>query len=367
MKEKKYTILIMSAPIGSGHALAAQALQEEFTSTGKCEVVLGNAFDFFPKVLGTMVLEAYLFVLKKFPVLYEIAYRWGNNPGGSFWLRNLINKSLAVIADSYLRKVSPDLVIATHATPAGIFSAYKERHSESRILLASVITDHTVHKWWLCKNTDFYFLGAELDLGDCFGSGQQIFCHGIPVRKEFNADYDREVLRASYGWSPDETVCILMGGGEGLLPMQDIINELGIGKNEDRSIRCVAITGRNKVLERELQKKYPEMQVYGFTEEIPKLMHAADVLISKAGGLTAAETLTTGLYYIVYRPLPGQEKENAEYLRMAGAAVIAEAPSDVLRLIRSLPSNKEASAGNLGKPEAAKDIVRTLLCALADR
>ena len=271
MKEKKYTILIMSAPIGSGHALAAQALQEEFTSTGKCEVVLGNAFDFFPKVLGTMVLEAYLFVLKKFPVLYEIAYRWGNNPGGSFWLRNLINKSLAVIADSYLRKVSPDLVIATHATPAGIFSAYKERHSESRILLASVITDYTVHKWWLCKNTDFYFLGAELDLGDCFGSGQQIFCHGIPVRKEFNADYDREVLRASYGWSPDETVCILMGGGEGLLPMQDIINELGIGKNEDRSIRCVAITGRNKVLERELQKKYPEMQVYGFTEEIPKL------------------------------------------------------------------------------------------------
>ena len=69
MTNKKYKILIMSAPIGSGHALAAEALKDEFKKTYNCDVILGSAFDFFPKILGKMVLNSYLFILKYIPGL----------------------------------------------------------------------------------------------------------------------------------------------------------------------------------------------------------------------------------------------------------------------------------------------------------
>lgn len=48
--EKKYTILLLSAPIGSGHKLAAQALEQSFALADNVQVVHGSIFDFFPAV-----------------------------------------------------------------------------------------------------------------------------------------------------------------------------------------------------------------------------------------------------------------------------------------------------------------------------
>lgn len=360
MTNKKYKILIMSAPIGSGHALAAEALKDEFKKTYNCDVILGSAFDFFPKILGKMVLNSYLFILKYMPGLYEIAYKWGNNPSGSLWLRNIINRILAFLADSYLRKVKPDVVIATHATPAGIISAYKKKNKGTKIILVSVVTDFTIHKWWICEGTNAYFLAANnLKPEIQKKQGQELYYYGIPVRSAFRQEYNRHELRKKFSWQDDTAVCLLMGGGEGLLPMKEILGEV-IAKIIVK-MRFVAITGRNKELADELKHLYPDVEVYGFTEAIPELMHAADIIISKAGGLTAAETLTTSLNYIIYKPLPGQEEANAEYLKNAGAAIIAKTPSDVLLFLENYSTAQAKQRQALGRPEAAPDIAKAVI------
>ena len=125
---KKYTVLLLSAPIGSGHRLAAEALREALSEQADVEVVHGNVFDFFPHFLGSTFLRTYLWILGCCPWLYELAYKWGNQQSGSLWLRSLINRSLALLGSSYLQRVRPDAVIATHATPAGIMCYYKEKH-----------------------------------------------------------------------------------------------------------------------------------------------------------------------------------------------------------------------------------------------
>ena len=360
MTNKKHKILIMSAPIGSGHALAAEALKDELEKSHNCDVTLGSAFDFFPKFVGKIVLKSYLSVLKYVPGLYEIAYKWGNNPSGSLWLRNIINGSLAFLADSYLRKVKPDVVVATHATPAGIISAYKKKHKDAKIILTSVVTDFTIHKWWLCEGTDAYFLAAD-DLKPelKMQKGQKLFFYGIPVRRAFRQEYSRHELRNKFGWPDDTAICLLMGGGEGLLPMKEILEGV-LGKITVK-MRFIAITGRNKELASELNHLYPEVEVYGFTEAIPEFMHAADIIISKAGGLTAAETLTTSLNYIIYKPLPGQEEANADYLKNSGAAVIAKTSDDVLLAISNYSVTNIKQRQKLGKPEAAPDIARAII------
>ena len=60
----KYTILLLSAPLGSGHKMAAEALEEAFKKHGNVKVVNGSAFDFFPKWLGNIILGGYIGILK---------------------------------------------------------------------------------------------------------------------------------------------------------------------------------------------------------------------------------------------------------------------------------------------------------------
>lgn len=151
---KKYTVLLLSAPIGSGHRLAAEALEQAFADRPEVEVIHGNIFDFFPQFLGKAFLGTYLWILKCCPWLYKLAYSWGNKQGGSLWLRELLNRLLARLGGSYLRSVQPDAVIATHATPAGIIGYYKKQHP--KLWLGAVVTDFTIHRWWVCDGVDTY-------------------------------------------------------------------------------------------------------------------------------------------------------------------------------------------------------------------
>lgn len=132
--KKQYTVLLLAAPIGSGHVLAAQALRQELERRGDVRVVQGDIFSFFPAVLGRAFLKGYLFVLGCCPWLYALSYRWGDRKaGGGLWLRTLVNGALARLGAGFLDKVRPDAVLATHATPAGIMSLYKRHHPEKRI------------------------------------------------------------------------------------------------------------------------------------------------------------------------------------------------------------------------------------------
>lgn len=118
----------MSAPIGSGHKLAAQALEQSFALADNVQVVHGSIFDFF-RAVSAMLFTFYLWVLSYCPWLYELAYKWGNRQSGSLWLRNFINGTLASLAQDFIVRTNPDAVIATHATPAGIMAIYKKNSS----------------------------------------------------------------------------------------------------------------------------------------------------------------------------------------------------------------------------------------------
>lgn len=358
MLAQKYKILILSAPIGSGHQLAAQAIEEAFRKYPSCQIVQGSAFDFFPHILGTIFIKSYLLVLKFFPGAYALVYRWGNSPNGSFWLRGIVNTLLAKLADNYLKKVRPDAVIATHATPVGIIDKYK--HAHPRIYLAAVITDFTVHKWWLCDRVNTYFLASEdLTPKIKLQNWQKAFYYGIPVRQMFRENYNRSFLRMKFGWKKDDRVCLLMGGGEGLLPMEDIIT--AIVNNYTPDMKFVAVTGKNLALARKLKRLQYDLKVFGFIDNIAELMNCADYLVTKAGGLTASEALTTKIKYIIYKPLPGQEIANAEYLAGIDAAKIALSPYDVALAIRSYDRDGNIFLGAMGKPLAADYIVEAVL------
>lgn len=362
MINDKRKVLILSAPVGSGHDLAALALEEAFNEVENCVVVRGNAFSFFPGFLGTAFIKFYHFILRFFPEAYALSYRWGNNPKSSYWLRGMINFLLGKLAAPYLKKLSPDVVVATHATAAGIVDAFK--HNYTKLPLVSVVTDFTVHQWWIHKRTNIYFLAAD-DLKPTVvpRTGQKIFCYGIPVRQEFDHEYDNNELksiRMKYSIKRGVRTVLLMGGGDGLLPMEDIITS--ITNNYPVEMQFVAVTGHNASLARQLKRMGDaRVVVLGFVRNIAELMNACDYLVSKAGAVTAAEALTTAIKYILYNPRPGQESANADYLEKIGAAKRAECPFDVAMAIKAYDKDNNLFLGAMGQPQAAKKIVETIM------
>lgn len=135
---KKYTVLLLSAPIGSGHRLAAEALEQAFADRPEVDGHPRQHLRLLPTVSGQGLSRHLPVDFKCCPWLYKLAYSWGNKQGGSLWLRELLNRLLARLGGSYLRSVQPDAVIATHATPAGIIGYYKKQHP--KLWLGAVVT-----------------------------------------------------------------------------------------------------------------------------------------------------------------------------------------------------------------------------------
>ena len=345
LTQKTGKVLILSAPIGSVHRMASQALAEALAEDPRLCVEQGDVFRFFPQWTGRLALGVYGWVLRHCPSLYAASYRWGNG-GGSLWVRNALNALLCRLGKAYLDREAPDIVVSTHATPTGIVSRYK-RLWYPELRLAVVVTDFTVHQWLVCPGVDTYYVAApelaervrELAARNGLAS-PRVLVTGIPLRKAFARPYseaERTVLRHHYGWQDGDFVCLAAGGGDGLLPMEElcaVLNRPGL-----ESLRIVAVTGRNGRLRRRLdglaRTAYGgRLTVLGFRDDMADLFTACDAVVSKAGGVSAAETLACGAPLLIYRPLPGQEGRNAAFLTSrcgARTAADTEALADLLR------------------------------------
>jgi processive 1,2-diacylglycerol beta-glucosyltransferase len=163
----------------------------------------------------------------------------------------------------------------------------------------------------------------------------------------------------------------MSGGGEGLLAMREIMDAWRREADNHPRVFFVAVCGKNGRLKRQLsQMTLPYLRVLGFIENFAEYIKAADLVISKAGGLTAAEVIAGRRPLIIYRPLPGQEFINTDRLVKQKLALLAKSPQEACRMIvdgaaggncltDEIKTNQQAA----GKPFAAQDAARGI-CAL---
>lgn len=362
-------ILIMSAPFGSGHKLAATAVMQELTRSGAL-VKECDAFSFLPAWMSKTCLTIYESLLKYWPEGFALLYKWGNKQQSSLKVRNLLNKFIAKRAVSFIKDFAPDAVVVTHATPAGILSYYKE-HYDPKLYVAAITTDYFIHEWWLCKGINTYFVANNqltvqlLAMARDLGLPQpEVLATGIPIRRHFSR-MNYLHAREMFHWEARTLVCLFMGGGDGLLPMVPIIETLR--KAYLPYLKIVAVAGRNASLEASLEQ-FPDITVYGYTDALPDLMIGADLVVTKAGGLTLTEALTAGTEIIIYQPLPGAETGNTTWFLQESLAQKATTPEEILRCIQNYKNLPEAirrqklvAKKSAAKPLAAQDISEILM------
>ncbi|MBQ3442168.1 MAG: glycosyltransferase [Selenomonadaceae bacterium] len=350
-------VLILSASIGSGHTKAAQALQKVFGSSAQ-------VVDFMSKeisALNWLTKKFYLAALRFIPDLYDRIYKFADGRRVGVSARFLSSALMYLPFARLLKEFQPDVVICTHPFPEAAASLWKFLHAKSarNFLLATVLTDYSLHEIWIYGEVDAYFVAtAEMqrELAAHCRTGQKIFTAGIPIDEKFSA--------LTEAHDKTRTTILIMGGGLGLGSIEETLRELD---KVQSPLKVVVVAGQNEKLLARLKrlKISHAVEVLGYVSDVDKLMAAADLLITKPGALTMTEAFAVGLPLILHAPIPGPEALNASYATAHGAAievgdkkisaVVAELLSNPARL-----AEMKLCAKKLAKPHAAGEIVRCL-------
>lgn len=234
----------------------------------------------------------------------------------------------------------------------------------------SVVTELTnVHAVWYYPQTDLCLVPTEVGRQKALKYGwpaEKVQVVGLPVSNQFcQPGKDRSLLRKGLDWPIDRPVVLLMGGGEGMGPLEETAVSLSENCPE---ITLVMATGRNQKLRAALEaRSWPiPIRIYGFTNQVADFMQAADILVTKGGPGTVSEALNASLPLIIYTYLPGQEEGNVDYIVENGAGVYAPGAGQIVSVIRDWiehPARRKeraAACKKLARPDAARQIARIL-------
>jgi processive 1,2-diacylglycerol beta-glucosyltransferase len=229
--------------------------------------------------------------------------------------------------------------------------------------VASVVTDFEAHALWMATCVDLYCVASEETKARMVGRGAEpgaVVVTGIPIGSKFlNKTVARDVRKA-LGLRDDQPVILVLGGGFGMGPVAEILDELD---KVPTPFQTIVVTGRNEELRRALatcDRKHPT-HVLGFASNMNELMVVTELIITKPGGLTTSEALAVGKPLLIVNPIPGQEAANSDFLLEHGAAAKVNRVEDlsyrVSQLLGSTKLGQMARAAKaLGKPTAANDI-----------
>lgn len=334
MKRKK--ILILTANFGAGHNSASKAIKKYIEeASNRYEIVIKDFVDAsVPKLNKTMV-KCYEYQTKYFPIVYNTYYYTKKV------LDSKYDTSYKIYLDKlkkYLIRENPDLVVSVFPHASASVSYIKE-HSYFDKPLITVITDVVVSNEWIHENTNMYFVPSQFVKNKLIKKNipeNIIKVTGVPVDKEF-LTYNKKKI-------PEKKKILFMGGGRGLFDVpESFFYWLDKFIEEHRSkLEVTIVAGTNKKLYNKFTKEKPlkNIEVLGFVDNMSSLLKEQDTLITKAGGATLFEAISTGVPVIVKKPNIGQEIANAKFINRESIGFVYSKERELKRIIKELVEGK---------------------------
>ncbi len=248
------------------------------------------------------------------------------------------NKRLGQLVEEH----KPDIIINTF--PMIVVPEYRRRTGKV-IPTFNVMTDFCLHKIWVHENVDKYYVATDYVKEKLIEIGthpNNVKITGIPIRPQFEESMPKEPIYKKYNLSPDKKVLLIMAGAHGVLKN---VKELCENLVHDDQVQVVVVCGKNSSLKESLSDlegdNADRLKVLGYVERIDELFRITDCMITKPGGITLTEATAIGVPVILYKPVPGQEKENAIFFEDRGAAVVVNRHEEILESVTSLLADEE--------------------------
>lgn len=337
-------VLVFSATIGDGHLRAAEAIIKVIKKRApQAEITHLDFGEYISKTLNTLVKKSYIELIKHTPKLYGTFYYRTYKIRPDSPIQRFINLMGRKEFLDYILALNPDVIVSTFHMAGSIFGELRNR-GLLKAPVVSVVTDFDVHTQYINSGVDLYIGGCQRVREGLLVRGidpKRIEITGIPVDPKFEMELAREKIIEKLNLKSISPTILLMAGAYGV--SGGLKNICKVLLNWEMPVQILVVCGRDEKLYRsmkELKGKNP-MTCYGFVRNVEELMSVADLIVTKAGGLTVSEALTKKLPMIIYKPIPGQEGENAKFLVEAGAAKIAKNDEELENIIADLLTNPE--------------------------
>ncbi|WP_404442272.1 diglucosyl diacylglycerol synthase [Sutcliffiella horikoshii] len=341
MRKKESKIIILTASYGTGHLQVANSLYQECANKGMTNVKICNLYA-----------ESHPFISEVTEKLYTKSFTYGKQFYKLFYYGTDIIQNKKMLRwyyqyglkrlTSLIQSEEPDILINTFP-----ITAVPEFRRRTGVVIPTfnIITDYCLHSLWLHDDIDKYYVASNELKAKIHSRGvpvSKVVVSGIPIRPAFSESHDKMALYEKYKINPEKDLILLIAGAHGVLKnIKEICETLLLTTDHQLAVVC----GNNLSLRNELahlNNRYDErFHCFGYIERIDELYRLASVMITKPGGITLSEATATGTPLILYKPVPGQEKENALFFSEKGAALIAKDREELLLSIDSLLKNKE--------------------------
>jgi processive 1,2-diacylglycerol beta-glucosyltransferase len=361
-------LLLLSVSAGAGHVRAAQAIEAAARARGGIEVTHLDVLTLVPAWFRKAYGEWYLDLVERHPNLWAHLYQKSDRTPADAWehkLRRAVERVSTRELGAALREKQPDAVICTHFLPAELLSRAALRGKPLPPLWVQV-TDFDLHRLWVQPGVAGYCVASDeiaFRLREALPD-MRVEVSGIPVMPAFASRAPRDECARELGLQPDRLTAMVMTGGAGLASAGAMVERLLRLPGE---LQIVAVAGRNEALlarYQALAREHPgRLVALGFTKTIERVMSAADLCITKPGGLSTSECLALGLPMLLISPIPGQEERNAQYLLEQGAAWLAMDELALAWRVQQLLAAPETlshlreRARALGRPQAARRVL----------
>ena len=320
------TILLFYASYGSGHLSAATAIEQYIRENyPDAKTLKIDCVEYINKSINKISTSAYKSIILKTPMLWGQVYKLLKNDT-ILDITQFSNRFMAKKIFTLFEDFEPDLVISCHPL-GGQITSFLKSHKKTNCKLATVMTDFASHKQWLIGKdyTDYFFVSNIEMKTSLISEGiypNKIYVSGIPISPNFYKNYDKENIYKSLNIEKNKKNIIFFGGGSlGLSSSSNIQAILtSLLQATDESHQIIIISGKNQKLYNDFQKTInntyhkSQIKLIDFTTELPELLPITSFVITKPGGLTITECISTNVPIILINPIPGQEKENAQYI-----------------------------------------------------
>ncbi len=391
MKGSQRTVLFLIADTGAGHRSAANALRNAIDIIAEEE--RKKELESFPDKLNPTtyrieivdVFEEYShFPLREAMKLYGPTIRYNPSLYGRFF--HISNRAQSVEAAKtfagpliirglmrLITDVQPDVIVSIHPMLNHVaIEAILELGM--KITFLTVVTDLiSVHYTWYAPGADGYIVPTEQARRLYLKRGldeERIHVLGMPIDPKFTLPMpEKEELKRRMGLQSDLPVVLLVGGGDGTGGLRSAIYAISEAR---LPVQLLIVTGRNKRLLLHLQSIHTNLKVpakiFGFVNNMPEMMHTADVIVTKAGPGTICEALACNLPIILSGYVPGQEEGNVAFVTENDVGVLARTPTSLVEMLdRMIKPGSEIlhrqleNARCIGRPRASFDIGNYIL------
>jgi UDP-N-acetylglucosamine:LPS N-acetylglucosamine transferase len=377
MKPNAPKILIISSDTGGGHRSAATAIV-----AGIQKLVEGESY----AVRVVRAVEESHHLAAKLVALYNWLLRnkqhWMKY---YYWLINRFRPETREFFHSrsigYVRELferwCPHIVVSVHPLTQHIFArVLKELKLADRIPLVTVVTDPCYGFWkgWACDDVSLYLVAGEearQQLIDYGIAPARIKISGIPVHPKFDfpGEQAAQAARQALGLDAEKFTVFLNAGWEGGGNVPMIFRELVRGELD---VQAIFLAGKNEELRSQAEllaaeARFP-VKVIGYSDEVEKLMRAANVMISKLGALSTFEALNCRVPIIadgITQPMP-QEVGTVNLIVKRGAGVLLQRACDVVPVVSRMVEDSKhyaalrAATITVAIPNATRRIVEEI-------